>query len=453
MQDIARITDLIAAKQDRFIRLADEIWGLAEIRWEEQASAARQEDAIAAEGFSVRRGVADIPTAFVAEAGSGAPVIAILGEYDALSGLSQEAGVAERRPMPGSTNGHGCGHNLLGTAGLMAAVAVKDFLAASNLPGTVRYYGCPAEEGGSAKTFMVRAGLFADVDAAVTWHPGTFSGVFPMDSLANVQAYFRFSGKAAHAAAAPHLGRSALDAVELMNVGVNYMREHMPSDARIHNAITDTGGVSPNVVQAHAEVLYLVRAPEIAETRELFDRVVEIARGAAMMTQTTMEFEIDRATSELKLNPVVEQAMHENLVALGGVPFDGQDIGRARAFAATYSASERRSDQRAFGVTVADDVVMYQDVMPYDGRRVLLPGSTDVADVSWVVPTAQYWGACYPVGTPGHSWQLVAQGKLPAAHTGMAHAAKVMASTALDLIRDPDLLERAKAEQRRRVPA
>ena len=461
MKDLDTIRRLIDTKRDRFVAVADRIWELAETRWQESESMATQIDAIGNEGFRVQAGIAGIPTAFVAEAGQGGPVISFLGEYDALAGLSQVEALAEQSDAdPGISagqaagNGHGCGHNLLGTAALMAAVAVKDYLAANNLPGRVRYYGCPAEEGGSAKTFMVRAGVFADVDAAVSWHPGTFNTVFAADSLANIQVYFRFHGRASHAAAAPQLGRSALDAVELMNVGVNYMREHMPSDARIHYALTDGGGVAPNVVQGRAEVLYLIRARDLPEMRALFTRVQKIADGAALMTETRVEVIVDKASSNLLGNVAMETAMAANLEAFGAPDFDAGDIKKAAAFRATVSEDELASAERLQNTKLPRAKIMHDAVLPYDpDRRLFMPGSTDVGDVSWAVPTAQCWTACYALGTPGHSWQLVAQGRLPAAHKGMTQAARVMAATALDLFTDAGLLARAQAEHRDRIAA
>lgn len=459
MKDLDTVRRLIDSKRDRFTAVADRIWELAETRWQETESMATQIDAIGNEGFRVETGIAGIPTAFVAEAGHGGPVICFLGEYDALAGLSQiEAQAVQAAADPSTTpgqaagNGHGCGHNLLGTASLMAAVAVKDYLATNNLPGRVRYYGCPAEEGGSAKTFMVRDGVFADVDAALSWHPGTFNTVFAADSLANIQVYFRFHGRASHAAAAPHLGRSALDAMELMNVGVNYMREHMPSDARIHYALTDGGGVAPNVVQARAEVLYLIRARDLVEMRSLFARVQKIAEGAALMTETTVEVIVDKASSNLLANTAMEKALATNFDAIGPVPFDAADVAEAARFNATVSEDDLVSAERMQDTRVSRDKVLHDVVLPYDpDNRLFMPGSTDVGDVSWVVPTAQCWTACYALGTPGHSWQLVAQGRLPAAHKGMTQAARVMAATAVDLFTDPALLARARAEHRERV--
>lgn len=451
MRDIARLDALFAPKLPSYLALSDQVWDLAELRYQEEKSVAAHVAMLEREGFTVTMGVADIPTAFMAEAGSGGPLIGLLGEYDALSGLSQVSGATERQPG-GGANGQGCGHNLLGTGALLAAAAVKDYLAANKLPGRVRYYGCPAEEGGSGKTFMARAGMFADLDAAVTWHPGNYFGVMSVRSLANIQAYFRFSGRASHAAGSPHLGRSALDAVELMNVGVNYMREHMPQDARVHYAVTNTGGISPNVVQANAEVLYLVRAPEVAETVELFERVKKIAEGAALMTETRAVVDFDKACSNVLPNTALEMAMHANVKALGPTPFDDAD----RAFAeklrrAAMTPNDVLSSLRSEGMPDAYDKVLHEDVLEFDGTPRVLYGSTDVGDVSLVTPTVQVWGACFAIGTPGHSWQLVTQGKLPAAHKGMIQAAKAMAATAIDTFEDPDLLARAKAELAKRM--
>lgn len=275
------INDYIEKNQHQFTTLSDDIWDHPETRFEETYSSTLLADALEKEGFHVERGVGNIETAFIASYGSGTPVIALLGEFDALAGLSQHSACSEPSPVIENGNGHGCGHNLLGTAALSAAYAVKAWLKENNLSGTVRFYGCPGEEGGSGKTFMVREGLFNDVDAAITWHPESFSGVFNVKSLANIQTAFRFKGIASHAANSPHLGRSALDAVTLMNVGVQFLREHIIQEARIHYAVTNTGGASPNVVQADAEVLYLVRAPQLDEAQDIYQRVIKIAEGAA----------------------------------------------------------------------------------------------------------------------------------------------------------------------------
>ncbi len=451
MNDIDRIVALIEAKAPSYVALSDKVWDLAELRYQEEKSVAAQIEMLEREGFKVKSGVAGIPTAFEAESGEGGPLIGFLGEYDALSGLSQKSGMTERAPADGP-NGQGCGHNLLGTGALLAAAAVKDYLKASKLPGRIRYYGCPAEEGGSGKTFMARAGMFVDLDCAVTWHPDDFYGVMSVRTLANIQAYFRFTGRAAHAAGSPHLGRSALDAVELMNVGVNYMREHMPPDARVHCAITNTGGISPNVVQAKAEVLYLVRAPDVVETIELFERVKKIAEGAALMTETQAVVDFDKACSNVLPNTALEMALYENVKRLGPTPFDDKD----RAFAeklrkAAMTPADVASALKSVGLPTNYPKVLFDDILPFDGTPQVLFGSTDVGDVSWVTPTVQAWGSCFAVGTPGHSWQLVTQGKQPAAHKGMIHAAKAMAATAIDAIENPELLAKARAELKERV--
>jgi aminobenzoyl-glutamate utilization protein B len=450
MKNAEEIWSLVDANERPFTQLSDRVWETPELCYGEFRSCAEHTATLEGQGFRIIKDVAGIPTAVIGEAGDGGPVIAILGEYDALPGLSQEAGVAERRPLPGSGDGHGCGHNLLGSASLLAATAVKDFLAAHGIKGRVRYYGCPAEEGGAAKGFMVRAGVFSDVDVAITWHPSAFSGVYEPLSLANTRIDFAFAGRAAHAAAAPHLGRSALDAVELMNVGVNYMREHMPSDARVHYAYLDAGGIAPNVVQANAKVRYLIRARNLPELTRLIERVRKIAAGAALMTETAVEVQVISAVSNLLGNTPLEKAMHDNLQSLGPPPFDEADYDFARKIQATLTEEDIESAFRRAGMPIKD-VPLCDEIVPLDAKSAPMMGSTDVGDVSWVVPTVQARGATYAIGTPGHSWQLTAQGKTPAAHKGLVHVAKVMACTAVDVLQDELLLARAKADHQARV--
>ena len=447
---LAEIEPLFAREAPRFTDLADRIWGLAELRYAERESMRLHADALGAAGFSVQPEAADIPTAFIAEAGSGGPVIGLLGEYDALSGLNQEAGALFCCPSPDSPghNGHGCGHHLLGSAAHLAAVAVHDHLRRRALPGRVRFYGCPAEEGGSGKTFMARAGLFADLDAALTWHPGSHTAVFTQSSLANVQVKFVFSGRAAHAAASPHLGRSALDAVELTNVGVNYLREHMPPTARVHYAITDSGGLSPNVVQARAEVLYLVRAVDNAQAAQLYERVCDVARGAALMTGCTLQIVFDKACSNLLINDVLNRELQASLQALGPLPLASAGRSEALRFQGALGQEDIAEAGRSLGQALRG-----QAPAVFDGLAELgsagdgpLYGSPDVGDVSWVTPTAQCWVACFAFGTPMHSWQLVAQGKTQVAHAGMLHAARAMALTAIRLIENPGRLDEARDE-------
>jgi aminobenzoyl-glutamate utilization protein B len=446
MKNAERIWDLVDQRRAEYEDLSDRIWGMPELCYNEHRSVAEHKAMLEKEGFRVTEKVAGIPTAVMGEAGEGGPVIAILGEYDALPGLSQEAGVAEQRPLPGDGYGHGCGHNLLGSASMLAAAAVKDWLAENGVAGRVRYYGCPAEEGGAAKAFMVREGAFDDVDIAISWHPAAFAAVQEAISLANTRIDFTFKGRASHAAAAPQLGRSALDAVELMSVGVNYMREHMPSDARIHYAYLDAGGIAPNVVQAQAKVRYLIRARELPELTDLIARVKKIAEGAALMTECTVEHRVLSGVANLLGNAPMEKAMQAALDRLGPPPFDAEDQARANEFQATMTAADIAAAWRKVGLTPKPGLGLTDQVVPAEAKGVPMVGSTDVGDVSWVVPTVQARGATYAIGTPGHSWQLTAQGKLPAAHKGMVHVAKVMAATAVDTLRDPSIIARAKED-------
>jgi aminobenzoyl-glutamate utilization protein B len=445
-KDGAEIWPYVDAKKQPFVALSDRVWGMPELCFAEERSVAEHVRALEAEGFRVTRDVAGMPTAVIGEAGEGGPVIAILGEYDALPGLSQEAGVAEPRPLPGTGNGHGCGHNLLGAGSMLAATAVKDYLAAKGIPGRVRYYGCPAEEGGSAKGFMVRAGLFEDVDVAVSWHPSSFAGVTQASALANQEILFTFHGRASHAAAAPHLGRSALDAVELMNVGVNYMREHMSDHARVHYAVMDAGGIAPNVVQSRARVRQLIRAVDVPELLPLVDRVRKIAQGAALMTETTVEERVLGGDSNLLANRPLEQVMQDALGGLGPPDFDEEDHAIAAMFQATMNREDIATQYLRMGQEPRYDKVLCDFIVDADAKGEGGSGSTDVGDVSWVVPTVQMRGATWTIGTPGHSWQVTGQGKTAHAHKGMVHAAKAMASTALVALTDAQVRADAKAE-------
>lgn len=451
MQNSEEIWGLVDAKKAEFIALSDRVWGMPELCYTETRSCAEHMAMLEEQGFRITENVAGIPTAVMGEAGEGGPVIAILGEYDALPGLSQVAGLAEPRPAEGSGNGHGCGHNLLGSASLLAATAVKDYLAAHGIKARVRYYGCPAEEGGAAKGFMVRAGAFKDVDIAISWHPASFSGVNEPESLANTRIDFTFTGRASHAAAAPHLGRSALDAVELMNVGVNYMREHMPDGARVHYAMLDGGGVAPNIVQARAKVRYLIRAKDLVELTPLVARVRKIADGAALMTETKVETRVISAVSNLLGNTPLEKLMHDNFMRLGAPDFDDMDRAVAAKFQATLTPADIAAAYNRHGLKVEPGKVLCDTIVPIENSGTGGVGSTDVGDVSWVVPTVQARGATCAIGTPFHSWQLTGQGKASFAHKGLVHVAKVMAGTALDAIRDPAIIAEAKRDLKERV--
>jgi aminobenzoyl-glutamate utilization protein B len=453
MLNSEKIWQMVDDHRTEFVGLSDRVWGMPEIAYTEYRSVAEHTAMLKQQGFRISENLADIPTAVMGEAGEGGPVIAILGEYDALPGLSQVAGIAEPKEVEPNGHGHGCGHNLLGSAAMLAATAVKDWLAASGRKGRVRYYGCPAEEGGAAKAFMVRAGCFDDVDIAITWHPGTMTRVGDALSLANTRMDFHFTGRASHAAAAPHLGRSALDAVELMNVGVNYMREHMPSDARIHYAMIDSGGIAPNVVQASAKVRYAVRARDLPGMMALNERVRKVAEGAALMTETKVSIKVISAVSNMLANTPLEQAMYQNMQRLGPVPFDAADRDYAAKIQATLSAEDISSSYRRVGLAVRENTPLCDFIVPPDARGEPMIGSTDVADVSWAVPTIEARVATHAIGTPGHSWQITAQGKSPAAHKGMVHAAKIMAGTAIDVMTDETLMARAKRDHQERVGA
>ena len=452
MQNTDRIWQLVDAHSDAFVALSDRVWAMPELNFQERRSAAEHAAALQEHGFRVTENIAGIPTALMGEAGEGGPVIAILGEYDALPGLSQEAGVAEHRPVRDGAPGHGCGHNLLGAGAMLAAAAVKDWLAERGIAGRVRYYGCPAEEGGAAKAFMVRDGAFDDVDIAISWHPAPFAAVNEAFSLAIWQVDYTFTGRAAHAAASPELGRSALDAVELMNVGVNYMREHMPDAARIHYATLDAGGIAPNVVQAHAKSRYIIRAPQLPELKQLAARVERIAEGAALMTETRMESRIVSGMSNLLGNTPLEETLQANLERLGPPPFDEEDRAFAREIQATVRQEDVVAAHRRFGVPVGD-APLCDAIVPLHSPKSRSVGSTDVGDVSWAVPTVQARGATHAIGTPGHSWQMTTQGTTAAAHKGMVHVAKALAGTAIDALSDPALLARAKADHRARLAA
>ena len=445
------IWDFVSKNQKRFQELSDKVWSTPETCYSEQNSMSAHVDELIYHGFSVTKGIANIPTAVVGEYGTDGPIIAFLGEYDALAGLSQKADVFHQDPVKKGENGHGCGHNLLGSASMQAAVALKEWLKVSNLPGVVRYYGCPAEEGGAAKTFMVRDKIFKDVDVAITWHPGCLPGIVKGSSLANCRVDFTFEGRASHAAVSPHLGRSALDAIELMNVGVNYMREHMPDKARIHYALIDGGGISPNVVQAKAKVRYVVRDETTPKMMELLERVKEIAKGAALMTQTKVKTKILAGVSNLVYNETLGNIMQGNLDQLGAPEFSKEEHLYAKKYQDTLSRKDIENAYSHAGIDLVEGQVLAETVVAGDVKPVDMGGSTDVADVSWVVPTVSLWGANYAIGTPFHSWQMTAQGKSSIAIKGMTHAAMVMAATGSDLILNKTILDDAWSEHNKTI--
>lgn len=423
----------IDAKRDAYADVAKQIWSFAEVGYQEERSSALLQQQLRDAGFAVKAGVADIPTAFIASFGSGKPVIAIVGEFDALPGLSQKA-MPTKDPVTVGGAGHACGHHLFGTASTAAAIAVKQWLEANKGAGTIRFYGTPAEEGGSGKVYMVKAGLFDDVDAVVSWHPGDRNGVSNVSNLANITAKFRFRGVSAHAAAAPDRGRSALDGVEAMNDMVNLMREHIPQETRIHYVITD-GGKAPNVVPDFAEVYYYARQPDMRVLDAIWERIVNAAKGAALGTGTTMEVETIGAVYNVLPNDYLGGIQRKNLQRIGGV---------------TYSAEER-----AFAENVRK--TLSEPMLPLGSESQIQPprdevtyASTDMGDVSWRVPTVQLSAATWVPGTPAHSWQAVAAGGTSIGTKGMMVAAKTMALTAIDLFSDPQHVIKAREEFNRR---
>jgi aminobenzoyl-glutamate utilization protein B len=416
--------------------IAQQIWDLAELGYLEEKSAALLQSTLADAGFNIETGVAGMPTAFIASYGSGTPVIAILAEYDALPGITQDR-VPVRQPHPSLQSGHACGHHLFGTGSTGAAVAVKDWLAASGRSGTIRLYGTPAEEGGSGKVYMVRAGLFEDVDAVIHWHPGDRNGTGVYSTLAIKSAKFRFHGVSAHAAAAPHFARSALDGVEAMNDMVNMMREHVPQETRVHYVIT-AGGSAPNVTPDFAEVYYYIRNPDPAQVSQIFDRVVKSAEGAALGTETTMEYEVTGGTYAVLPNEALGRVLHANLEQVGGVDYDTAELEFAQKIRTSLPDGSPPLESAA-GV---EPFVVIQGARPH---------STDVGDVSWLVPTVGLSAATWVPGTSAHTWQAIAAGGMSIGNKGMMVAAEAMALTAVDLFMDKDLIAAAKAELEQRI--
>lgn len=451
------LTQWIESNRTMFVELSNEIWGYAELGYKEFNSSKALEDALEEAGFTLERGVAEIPTAFVASYSNGAgPVIGILGEFDALPGLSQDC-VPYRKPLENGAPGHGCGHNLLGVAGLASVMAVKQAMDAGEVKGTIRYYGCPAEEGGAGKAFMANAGLFNDVDICLTWHPDTFNGTLYTNFLANYRVVFRFRGKTAHAAMDPFNGRSALDAVELMNVGVNYLREHMIPDARVHYVITK-GGVAPNVVPDFAESLYSVRAPRTDQLDALFERVKDIAKGAALMTGTEVEIQVISGMSNMLLNETINEVLQAKLEEVGAPKFSEEEHAFARELSKSIPPESLETSAPVYGLdskAVAElkKQVLFEEILPPFKSEVVQPGSTDVGDVSWAAPTGQIFTACWALGSPGHSWQIVAQGKMGIGQRGMLYAGKVMALSALEFMKNTELRAQAREEFKQRRAA
>ena len=453
MEMVNEIKKLVDAKKEAFLHAGDLVWEYAEIGFKEFQSAKALTDVLKAEGFAVQEGVAGIPTAFVASWGEGKPIIGLLGEYDALPALKHAAGDPVESSEIVSENGHGCGHNLLGAGALGAAVAVKDYMQAHGLKGTIRYYGCPGEEFGSGKMFMARAGLFDDLDAAFTWHGGAYNAITADHSLANLCAYFKFKGRTSHAAGSPHLGRSALDACELMNVGCNYLREHILPDERIHYAYTDVGGSAPNVVQDHACVFYYVRSPRLYQVLDLYERVKDVARGAALMTGTQLEIVLNDGLCDYVPNDTLSKLLYESFCEAGGPKFSEEEKALAAEFAKTFDpaavADKARTLAAHFGPEVAEkykDQILVEDIFPYHASDMISSGSTDVGDVSYCAPTAQMNVSTWALCTTGHTWQVTAQSGSDIGRTGTVKAAEVLALASIKAMQNPELLEKAKEE-------
>lgn len=455
------IVSFIEKRREMLCAVSDSIWDYAETKYEETRSAGLLCNILAEEGFSIKRGLAGMETAFTASYGGGYPVIAFLGEYDAQSGMSQKAGVPEPSPLIPGGNGHACGHHAIGAGALAAVLALKHYIEKTGAAGTLRYIGCPAAENGAGKAFLTRSACFDGVDAVITWHPFNSSNVMTFNVLATVNACFKFHGVSSHAAGSPHLGRSALDGVELMNVGANFLREHIESDARLHYAITDAGGLSPNVVQAEASVLYQIRAPRLTQARDIYARICDIAKGAALMSGTRVEVEFGMASSNMLLNHVLGRLVHQKFTELGPVPVDEADIALARKLREGMSEKEKSFDKFAVAVlfgemgramaekTAGKDIV--DDIFPYTSADIVGMGSNDLGDVSWNAPTVCIHAVSFAKDTQPHSWRTTAQGKSALCHKGMLHAGKVMALTGAELLENPGLLEEAwkELDQRR----
>ena len=449
----------VDAHSETVLEVNDLLWEYAETAFQETKSVQLFLDILTREGFECEAGIAGIPTAFRASFGTGRPVVGLLAEYDALAGLNQKAFSTVKEPTSPEDlgkAGQGCGHNSFGAAVLGAALAVKKYLEEDPSRGTVILFGCPGEEGGSGKAFMAREKVFDGLDAALTWHPGVVNSTVSGSNLANYQVMYRFYGTASHASSVPEKGRSALDAVELMNMGVQFLREHIPDAARIHYAITNSGGFSPNVVQARADVLYLMRAPKTHQLKDIYERVNNIAKGAALMTGTRMEAEFIKGCSEEVRNDTLAKLLYDNMTSIPMPEYTEEEF---RFYDQMRDSVESRLDPVSNAISrcgeeyretienlYRDEPSIHNFVLPYFAHGKVRKASSDVGDVTWNCPTAQFVVATMPVGTPGHSWQYVSCGKSSVCHKGVLFAAKILAGATVDLFEDPSICKAAREE-------
>jgi aminobenzoyl-glutamate utilization protein B len=445
------ILDHINNQDEELSYIAKEIWDHPQVGLQETFASKLLADKLESEGFSVTWGAGQMPTAFIAEWGEGAPIIGYLGEYDALPGLSQEVST-DKIAIESGGPGHGCGHNLYGTACMASVVSLKEAMQANDIKGTIRFYGCPAEETLVGKTFMARDGVFDDLDVALTWHPGDCNIVTNGSSLAMNSFKVNFHGVAAHAGGSPWLGRSALDGVMLMDVGVNYLREHVPPDTRIHSVVT-SGGQAPNVVPAYAQVWYFVRAPSRDEVDEIYARMLDIAKGAALMSGITHNIEFITGCYDLLPNDTLCDLLYEKMADINDMTFTDQERKFAKELQGTFpeGSVERGFNRRVNSSSESFDPQdindpLWERVLPHSDNPQTMGGSTEVADVSWITPTGQINTTCWPLGTPGHSWQTVVSSGSSIGAKGMLFASKAMALAGLDLLTKPDVLAQAKAD-------
>ena len=458
--DLQNARDTICASIDRirekYISISDAIWGYAETGLRELKSSRLLANTLSEAGFCVQFGVSGMETAFRAEYGSGKPVLCYVAEYDALPGLSQKASVPVKEPLEVGKPGHGCGHNLMGTAIVAAAIAVKEYMESHNISCTILVIGTPAEETIGSKAYMVRDGVFEDVDVCFGYHSSSFNAVETFGMVAAKSAIYSFTGKSAHAGAAPHLGRSALDACELMNVGVNYLREHVKPEVRMHWCYINDGGRAANVVPPFASLKYILRAKNNPDLQDVCERVDNIARGAALMTGTTMERETELGISNFIVNEALGRVCAEAMAAVGEPDFDDADFEMAQKFYDTFTEDDKDAGMLRINFSYPNgeslrNKVLLREVAPYTPSDGMIGGGSDLSDVSWVVPTAHFWTATYANGTPGHSWQQCAQVASPIGHKGMIFAAKAMALSAISVLAQPEIIEEAKDELQERT--